>query len=68
MARSMEAPGYILRVPDRPTPTDIAGSIAEAWRAGLHRARVGEARQIYLREHNFERYAVEMMRALRLAA
>ena len=67
LADSMESPGYVYRVPDKMSPILIAEQIINGYEAGDHLRRLGNARDNYLREHNFENYAIEMMKVLDLA-
>jgi glycosyltransferase involved in cell wall biosynthesis len=66
LADAMEGPEYVLRVPDHFTPPLIAERLADAYEAGLHRDRLSPARDEYVRAHNFETYAVELMHVLGL--
>lgn len=68
MAEALEAPAYVLAVPDELHPAPIADRLVEAARAGLHRERITAIRREYLDTHSFDRYVVEMMRAIGLAA
>jgi glycosyltransferase involved in cell wall biosynthesis len=67
MAEATEGPSYVLRVPDHLSPTLIAEQLVNAYEAGLHRTRVGAAREAYVREHSFDNYAVQMMQVLGLS-
>jgi hypothetical protein len=64
----MDAPKYVLRVPDTFSPLLIAEQFLLAWQAGRHQIRCGPARDEYIREHSFARYASRMMQVLRVAA
>ena len=66
LAEAMEAPDFVLRVPDQLSATLIAESLADGIAAGLDRRRLTEARSSYLAEHSFDRYARLMMKVLAL--
>jgi glycosyltransferase involved in cell wall biosynthesis len=66
LARAMDAPGFVLRIPDHLSPPLIAEQLANAFDAGLHRARPSPAREAYVREHSFDNYAVQMLQVLGL--
>jgi glycosyltransferase involved in cell wall biosynthesis len=68
LATAMDAPKYVLRVPDTFSPLLIAEQFLLAWQAGRHQIRCGPARDEYIREHSFARYASRMMQVLRVAA
>jgi glycosyltransferase involved in cell wall biosynthesis len=67
MARAMDGPEYVLRVPDHLSPTLIAEQIAEGHAAERHRVRCSAGRDDYVREHSFDNYAERMMQVLGLA-
>jgi glycosyltransferase involved in cell wall biosynthesis len=66
LANAIEGPEYIFRVPDHFTPPLVAEQLANAYEAGLHHERLTPARAHYFREHNFDAYAAQMIRALGL--
>lgn len=66
LAKALESPPSVLRVPDNPQPDQIAASLLEGFRAGVHRERLTEYRQQYVDEHNFDRYALELLAVLGL--
>jgi glycosyltransferase involved in cell wall biosynthesis len=67
LAHAMNAPEYVLRVPDHLSPVLIAEQIATGVESGLHRRRMRPQREEYLREYNFENYAAGMMQVLGLS-
>jgi len=67
LAHAVEAPGYVLSVPDNLSPTLIAEQLCNAIGSDLHRRRVRPERKEYLSVHNFEEYAPRMMEVLGLA-
>lgn len=68
LAEAVEAPDFVLRVPDQLSATLIAERLADGLAAGLHRRRLTEARSAYLAEHSFDRYAALMMKVLALGS
>ena len=66
LAESMEAPSYVVRVSDRPSPVLIAEGLAVA--AEIHRGRqhVDEERAEFYAKHNFRIYAEQLCAALSL--
>ena len=67
LADAIEAPEYILRVPDNLSPVLIAEQLANAYAAGRHQTRLSSQRDAYVQEHHYDRYAVQLMRALGLS-
>jgi glycosyltransferase involved in cell wall biosynthesis len=67
LADSLEAPDYVLRVPDELDPALVATRLLELVEAGRHRNRLCAARDAYVAGHSFERYADELLRALKVA-
>ena len=63
---SMEAPNFVMRVPDNFSPVLIAEAIMNGFEAGIHQTRLTDARTSYLLEHSFEHYAVQFMSAIGL--
>lgn len=61
VANSVEAPDFVLRVPDGLSPTLIAERILEAYELGMHHSRLSPARTEYLQRHSFERYAQSLL-------
>jgi glycosyltransferase involved in cell wall biosynthesis len=66
LAAAVEAPDYVLRVPDHLSATLIAEQLANAYEAGRHRVRLSPARDEYLGVHNFDNYAAQLMQYLGL--
>jgi glycosyltransferase involved in cell wall biosynthesis len=67
LAASVDAPDYVLRVPDHLSPLLVAEQLLRAWEEGRHRHRCSPARAAYLAEHNFDHYARTLLRVLRVA-
>lgn len=61
VANSVEAPDFVLRVPDGLSPTLIAERILEAYECGMHHSRLSPARTEYLERHSFDRYAQALL-------
>lgn len=62
LADAIDAPGYVVRVPDNPSPVLVAEALA-----GLLGRRAPEAeRRDYVRAHGFDRYAARLCEALAL--
>ncbi|MBB3143621.1 glycosyltransferase involved in cell wall biosynthesis [Phyllobacterium trifolii] len=57
MAEAMDAPSYILRVPDHPSPVLIAEALAEISDRIRDRTKLGGERLLYSDEHSFKRYS-----------
>jgi glycosyltransferase involved in cell wall biosynthesis len=66
LAEAMEAPDYVLRVPDRLSPTLVAERIMKAHESARHRIRDSGSRRRYLREHHFDLYAERLLEVLQL--
>jgi glycosyltransferase involved in cell wall biosynthesis len=64
VADSVEAPDYVLRVPDVLSPTLIAERVLEAYESGSHLSRVSAARAEYVDQHSFDRYAKTLLQKL----
>jgi glycosyltransferase involved in cell wall biosynthesis len=67
LAASVDAPEYVLRVPDHLSPLLVAEQLLWAWEEGMHRHRRSPARTAYLAEHNFDHYARTLLRVLQVA-
>ena len=64
LCEAAEAPDYIVRVPDNPSPVLIANAITEMIEANKHVHRPHAERKHYLMEHNFQVYTRRMLEAL----
>ena len=67
LAESCNAPDYVLVVPDRFSPLQVAEQLALIWEARLGETRPMEARSAYLEKHNFDHYAKRLLEILELA-
>jgi glycosyltransferase involved in cell wall biosynthesis len=67
VAASCEAPEYILTVPDRYSPLQIAEQLAQIWESRNPRDILAEARVAYLKSHNFELYGQRLVEILGFA-
>jgi hypothetical protein len=61
LADAMGNPDHGLRVPDNPSPVLAAEQIALALDRGDHLERRSDARERYLRSHNFDFYAARLL-------
>jgi glycosyltransferase involved in cell wall biosynthesis len=67
LARSSDAPGYVLRVPDRFSPLQVAEQLALIWETRAEYASQADARAAYLQTHNFKYYAKRLTEILGVA-
>jgi glycosyltransferase involved in cell wall biosynthesis len=67
LADTLEAPDYVLRVPDELDPVLVAARLRELAESGRQHTRLGLGRDAYLAGHNFERYNDELLRVLKVA-
>ncbi len=67
LAESCSAPGYVLRVPDRFSPLQVAEQLALIWERRNGRASYSEERAMYLETHNFEYYGKRLLEILGIA-
>jgi glycosyltransferase involved in cell wall biosynthesis len=63
---SMEAPDFVLRVPDNFSPTLIAECLMNAFEEDLNDTRLSQQRATYLSEHSFQNYAKQFISLLGL--
>ena len=66
LARSCDAPEYVLTVPDRFSPLQIAEQLARIWESTAGFKDREEVRSAYLATHNFEYYAKRLIEVLEL--
>ncbi|MDL2410789.1 glycosyltransferase [Rhizobium calliandrae] len=66
LAEAMDAPSYVLRIPDHPSPVLLAGALAEISDRIRNRAKLKESQRIYCEEHSFKRYAELLSQSLGL--
>jgi glycosyltransferase involved in cell wall biosynthesis len=66
LARSCDAPSYVLTVPDRFSPLQLAEALAQHWEAQSARSAIEEQRRAYLETHNFTYYAKRLIQILGL--
>jgi len=66
LAESMEAPDFVLRVPDNFSPILMAERIMNSFQERQHATRLTGERLAYLKEHSFDIYAERIMSALGL--
>ncbi len=66
LAKSCDAPGFVLTVPDRFSPLQVAEQLALIWEAQTERAFHEEARRAYLETHNFKYYGTRLLEILGL--
>jgi len=64
LAEAMEAPGYVTRVPDLPSPLMIAEALAALVEEAGRSSRREEERLAYAHERSFTRYAQRLVAAL----
>lgn len=64
MAEAMDAPSYVLRVPDHPSPVLIAEALAEISDRIRDRTNLSGERLLYSDEHSFGRYSVLLCQSL----
>ncbi len=64
LADAIEAPGYVRRVPDNPSPVLLAEAVATLLDSPA--AATGPERLAYVGEHGFDRYAMRLCEALGL--
>jgi glycosyltransferase involved in cell wall biosynthesis len=67
LAKSCDAPGYVLMVPDRFSPLQVAEQLALIWEAQTECGSFMEARAAYLETHNFEYYGKRLVEILGFA-
>jgi hypothetical protein len=67
LARSCDAPDYVLTVPDPFSPLQVAEQLALIWEGSAGRQSTEEARASYLAVHNFEYYAKRLLQILGVA-
>ena len=67
LAVSCEAPEYVLTVPDRFSPLQVAEQLALIWESRANRSAHDHARATYLETHNFEYYGKRLLEILGLA-
>jgi hypothetical protein len=68
LADAVDAPDFVLRVSNQFTSEDVTEQLMAAYNAGLHHQRLTPARERFVQEHNFDNYAVQLLRLLGLAA
>jgi glycosyltransferase involved in cell wall biosynthesis len=68
LAEAMEAPSFVFRVPDRPSPVLIAEALATALASRSTAASLREERRAYCEVHSFRRYAEQLCAGLSLDA
>lgn len=66
LAAAMEAPPYVRRIPDHPSPVLLAEALANLLDEGAHTHRWDSARRNYCQGHNFSAYAKCVLNALEL--
>ncbi len=66
-AASCEAPEYIVTVPDRHSPLQVAEQLAQIWESRTSRDMYADARVAYLKSHNFEVYGQRLVEILGIA-
>jgi glycosyltransferase involved in cell wall biosynthesis len=66
LAQSMEAPEYLMRIPDHISPALIAERLADAIDSRMHHERNSASREQYLKTHNFDSYARQLIKILDL--
>jgi glycosyltransferase involved in cell wall biosynthesis len=66
LADSVDAPSYVLRVPNELDPVGVAERLRELVETGRYRARLCPERAAYCAGHNFDTYADELLRALKV--
>jgi glycosyltransferase involved in cell wall biosynthesis len=66
LAEAMEAPSYVFRVPDRPSPVLIAEALASAINPASPFAARNDERRAYCDVHSFRAYAEQLCVALSL--
>lgn len=64
LARSCDAPGYVLTVPDFFSPLQVAEQLAQAWESRAEIGSNAEVRAAYLETHNFEYYVKRLTEIL----
>jgi glycosyltransferase involved in cell wall biosynthesis len=67
MAKSSDAPAYVLSVPDRFSPLQMAEQLALIWESRARYIPDEDARATYLETHNFEYYGKRLIEILGLA-
>jgi glycosyltransferase involved in cell wall biosynthesis len=67
LAKSCDAPAYMMTVPDRFSPLQVAEQLALIWEARADRAAHEEARADYMGTHNFEYYGKRLIEILGIA-
>jgi glycosyltransferase involved in cell wall biosynthesis len=67
LANACDAPPYVLTVPDRFSPLQVAEQLALIWEAKADRDSHSEARAAYLATHNFEYYSKRLIEILGIA-
>jgi hypothetical protein len=66
LAKSCDAPEYVLSVPDRSSPLQVAEQLALIREAPKDRTAYADARKDYLGSHNFEYYVQRLREILDL--
>ncbi|TDQ31980.1 glycosyltransferase [Phyllobacterium brassicacearum] len=66
MAEAMDAPSYVVRVPDHPSPVLIAEALAEISDRTRDRTKLRGERVHYSNDHSFERYSELLCQSLGL--
>jgi glycosyltransferase involved in cell wall biosynthesis len=67
LADSIEAPSYVLKIPDDNSPPLLAQNLAAIWASHVGRAALEEERALFCKQHSFEYYAERLVEALGLA-
>lgn len=67
LAKSCDAPDYVLTVPDRFSPLQVAEQLALVWAAQKTRASYADLRAAYLETHNFRHYGKRLIEILGVA-
>jgi len=63
LAAAIDAPEYVVRVPDRPTAAEVAGGLAACLDRGPERSRHEETRRRFVDDHGFDAYARRLLDA-----
>jgi glycosyltransferase involved in cell wall biosynthesis len=67
LARSCDAPEYVLTVPDWSSPLQVAEQLARIWESRSEAASNADARAAYLETHNFGYYVKRLTEILGIA-
>ncbi|WP_457302311.1 glycosyltransferase, partial [Phyllobacterium sp. P5_D12] len=66
LAEAMDAPSYVLRIPDHPSPVLLAEALAQISDQIRDRTKLARARRLYCDEHSFKRYSELLCQSLGL--